>query len=141
MKSPSNSDGSFTLKKAKKKQNKVEKTITAALDQSIDQMSASTLTDIADVRRQALAHLNVEKSKNSLIDIVKKWLMMPPVAAGLPVAFAIMVTISIKDTEMDSIPELPLAMMVTEVPNEDFAMLEDLEFVAWLAENEQSILL
>jgi len=141
MKSPSNSDGSFTLKKAKKKQNKVEKTITAALDQSIDQMSASTLTDIADVRRQALAHLNVEKSKNSLIDIVKKWLMMPPVAAGLPVAFAIMVTISIKDTEMDSIPELPLAMMITEVPNEDFAMLEDLEFVAWLAENEQSILL
>ncbi|MFT5759026.1 MAG: hypothetical protein ACI9LM_003775 [Alteromonadaceae bacterium] len=141
MKSPSNSDETLGLNKTKNEQDKVEQTINDALDQSIEQLSTSTLSDIAQVRLQALKHLNARNSKESLFDIVKKWLAMPSITFGVPAALAIMITVSVKYTGVESIPELPLAMMITEVPNEDFAMLEELEFVAWLAENEQSILL
>ncbi len=141
MKSPSNLNERITLNKAEREQEKVEKTLNRALDQSIEQLSTSTLSDIAQVRRQALKHLSARNNKVSLIDIAKKWLLMPSITVGLPAALAIMITISMQYTKVESIPELPLAMMITEVPNEDFAMLEDLEFVAWLAENEQSVLL
>jgi hypothetical protein len=141
MKSPSNSDEILVLNKTKNEQDKVKQTINSALDQSTNELSASTLSDIAQVRRHALKHLNTKTSKESLFDIVKKWLAMPSIIVGVPAALAIMITISVKYTGIENIPELPLAMMITEVPNEDFAMLEDLEFVAWLAENEQSILL
>jgi hypothetical protein len=99
------------------------------------------LSDITQARKQALKYLNENNRKKSYVDTVKSWLTLPSITMGLPAALAIMVAISVKYTTLENIPELPLAMMATEVPNEDFAMLEDLEFVIWLAENEQSALL
>jgi len=139
MKPPSNE--SITLKMAESEQKKVESSLNEALDHSAEKLSASALSDITQVRMQALKCLNENNSKKSYIDTVKNWLTMPSITMGLPAALAVIIAISVKYTALESIPELPLAMMITEVPNEDFAMLEDLEFVVWLAENEQSALL
>jgi len=126
---------------AESEQNNVEKPINEALDKSVEHLSAVTLSEIGKARVLALKHLNESKNKESLIDIVKAWLTIPTITMGIPAALAVIITISVKYTALEHIPELPLAMMITEVPNEDFAMLEDLEFVTWLVENEQSSLL
>ena len=139
MKSPSNE--TITLNMADSEQKKVEKSINEALDQSVQKLSVSALSDITQARKQALKYLNENNCKKSYLDTVKSWLTMPSITMGLPATLAIMIAISVKYTTLENIPELPLAMMATEVPNEDFAMLEDLEFVVWLAENEQSALL
>lgn len=139
MKSPSNE--TITLNMAESEQKKIEKSINEALDQSVEKLSASTLSDITQARMQALKYFNESNSNKSYINTVKNWLTMPSITMGLPAALAVLITVSVKYTALENIPELPLAMMATEVPNEDFAMLEDLEFVVWLAENEQSALL
>ena len=113
-----------------------------ALDHSVSNLAENTLSDIARVRALALSQGNAQvTSKKSVIDTCITWLFNPIINIGVPVAVAIMIAISVKYVSFETIPELPLAMMATEVPNEDFAMLEDLEFVTWLAENEQSALL
>jgi len=139
MKSPSNKRVISNM--AESEQNNVEKPINEALDKSVEHLSAVTLSEIGKARVLALKHLNESKNKESLIDIVKAWLTIPTITMGIPAALAVIITISVKYTALEHIPELPLAMMITEVPNEDFAMLEDLEFVTWLVENEQSSLL
>ncbi len=113
-----------------------------ALDHSVAHLSEKTLLDIARVRAIALNHSNTQtRSRTSVIDRCLGWLFNPFINIGVPIAVAVVIAISVKYASVESIPELPLAMMVTEVPNEDFAMLEDLEFVTWLAENEQNALL
>jgi len=139
MKSPSNKR--VTPDMSGSEQYNVEKPINEALDKSVEHLSPVTLSEITQARELALKHLNERKKKESLIDTVKARLTMPAVMMGVPAALAVIITISVKYTALEHIPELPLAMMITEVPNEDFAMLEDLEFVTWLAENEQSSLL
>ena len=94
------------------------------------------------MRALALNQSNAQvRSNKSAVDRCITWLFNPMIKIGVPVAVAVMIVISVKYVTFETIPELPLAMMATEVPNEDFAMLEDLEFVTWLAENEQSALL
>lgn len=101
-----------------------------ALDHSVNNLSENTLSDIARVRAIALNQGNVQaRSNTSVVNI------------GVSVAAAVMIAISVNYVSFETIPELPLAMMATEVPSEDFAMLEELEFVTWLAENEQNALL
>ncbi len=113
-----------------------------ALDHSVNNLSENTLSDIARVRAIALNQGNVQaRSNTSVVNIALTWLCNPKVNIGVSVAVAVMIAISVNYASFETIPELPLAMMATEVPSEDFAMLEELEFVTWLAENEQNALL
>jgi len=132
MKSPSNDE----------EEGKVKLACNDALDHSVAHLSQNTLSDITRVRAVALSQSNAQtRSRKSVINRCIDWLFNPFINVGVPIAVAVVIAISVKYASIDAIPELPLAMMATEVPNEDFAMLEDLEFVTWLAENEQSALL
>ena len=140
MKLPSNSN----TESVDKKQDKVVSLVNSSLDQSVEQLSASIKSDIAQARVKALSKLKQNKQnkqKSNILNVIKSYLVSPAISVGLPVAAAVVVVISMKYMPVESIPELPLAMMATEIPNEDFAMLAELEFVTWLAENEQNSLL
>lgn len=113
-----------------------------ALNHSANTLTESTLSDIARIRAIALNSNNLEmRLKKSVFDTFIAWLFNPMINIGVPVAAAIMIAISVKYVSVEAIPELPLEMVAANVPTEDFSMLEDLEFVTWLAENEQSALL
>jgi len=139
MKSPSKYENEDKINDA---HNKSMQPINEALDHSVAHLSKSTLSDIARVRATALSQSNTQtKSMKSVVERCLAWLFNPSISIGVPVAAAVIIAVSVKYASVKTIPELPLAMMAIEVPNEDFAMLEDLEFVTWLAENEQSALL
>lgn len=137
MKSPSKDEDKRMHKNAK-----TISSVNKALNHSADTLSESTLLDLARIRAIALNSENVQKSaRKSIFDTFIAWLFNPMVNIGVPVAAVVMVVVLVKYVSVDAIPELPVVMMAADVPTEDFAMLEDLEFVTWLAENEQSILL
>ena len=141
MKSPSKSQSERQQQSVESKQEQLEQFFNQALDQTVNQLDDVKCADIAQVRKTALQQLHKKTVANSPVDNLKSWLINPLVNVGVPVAAALMIAISMKYATMNTIPELPLAMMASDIPNEDFAMLEDLEFVAWLAENEKNSLL
>jgi len=129
-----------------------EQEIIKQLDNSVDRLSVNQLNDIAQARVAALTKLNVhnvnpedniKQSGISWSEILKSYIVerVSSIKLALPVAASIALVISLTYFQAESIPELPVAMMATEFPLEDFAMLEDLEFVTWLAENETSVAL
>lgn len=139
MKSPSKYENEDKIKALHSQQLKY---VNDELDHAVSNIPDNILADIARVRATALNQSNGQvTSKASIIDKCISWLFNPLIKIGVPVAVAVMIAVSVRYVSVDTIPELPLAMMATDVPNEDFAMLEDLEFVTWLAENEQSTLL
>ncbi len=118
------------------------KSINDALNHSVNTLPESTQADIARVRAIALNSNNTQiSSHKSIMNTLSAYLFNPVLQIGVPVAAVIMIAISVKYTSVEAIPELPIALMAADVPTEDFAMLEDLEFVTWLAKNEQSTLL
>ena len=139
MKSPSKYENRDKIKTA---DNKSMHPFNDALDHSVAHLSKKTLSDIARVRAVALSQRSAQtRSRKSVINRCIDWLFNPFINIGVPIAVAVVVAISVKYVSVETIPEFPLELMATEVPNEDFAMLEDLEFVTWLAENEASMLL
>jgi len=139
MKSPSRNDNEDKIKSAR---NEAMQSVNNALNHSVDTLPKSTLTDIARVRALALNSKNVQMNpKKTIHETILAWLFNPMFKIGVPVAAAITIFISVNYVSVEVIPELPLAMMAADIPTEDFAMLEDLEFITWLAENEQSTLL
>jgi len=139
MKSPSND---VNEDKINPKCNETTQSVNNALNHSVNTLPESTLSDIARVRTLALNSTNIQmNSQKTIYDTFIAWLFNPMINIGVPVVAAITIAISVKYVSVEAIPELPLAMMAADVPTEDFAMLEDLEFVTWLAKNEQSTLL
>ena len=142
MTSPSNNDT---------KMNKnIEQKIIAQLDQSIDELSSNEQQSIVQARTLALSKLRTTKSEsNSGQFSFSLHRLFNASTLGnssfykmaLPIAATITIVVSLRYFSVNAIPALPIAMMTTEIPLEDFALLEDLEFVTWLAENETNITL
>lgn len=125
---------------------KAEQKVIEALDASVNRLPKQATDDIYQARMKALnAYQNRAKAQagkeagNGQSGI--SWFSSPFPKVALPVAAAVLVAVSLNYHTTASIPELPLAMMTEELPTEDLALLEDLEFVTWLAENEQQALL
>jgi len=139
--------------KNKQQMNKnTEQEIINQLDCSVDELSVNQLNDIAQARVAALTKLharnvnpenNIKQSAISWSEILKSYIVerVSSIKLALPVAASLALVISLTYFQAESIPELPVAMMAAQIPLEDFAMLEDLAFVTWLAENETSIAL
>jgi hypothetical protein len=129
MKSPSNQSDS------------VETLVTSALDQSVDNLSDKALSDIAQARHAAMNALYNKKQKLTVAEQMTQWVKQPFPRVAFPVAAAVVIAVSLNYSFVDSVPAIPLAMMTEDVPTEDLTLLEDLEFVTWLAQNEQDVLL
>lgn len=132
MKSPS---------KKENNQDDVVELMNSALEHSVQELPEQTLSDIAKVRATALK-ANQRNNENFLLktfkepDFITRFFTI-----AVPSAAVVVIALSVNNLSMQSIPELPSALISGEVPSEDLAMLEDMEFVAWLAENETNNLL
>ena len=127
-------------KEQKKVKQQAEQQIIAALDASVQNLPKQTQDDIYHARIKALNAYQQRARQQSRTNTAT-WFSSPFPKVALPVAAAVLVAVSLNYHSTSSIPQLPLAMMTEEMPTEDLTMLEDLEFVTWLAENEQQTLL
>jgi len=115
-----------------------------ALESSAKQLPQQTQDDIAHARQTALKVLRAQQTsttEHSLMQQVGNWVTQPFSKVAFPVAAVVLVAVSLSYSTSEQLPQLPLAMASEEVPTEDFTMLEDLEFVTWLAENPKEALL
>jgi len=115
--------------------------INRALDSSVANMSAETSADLVRIRNQALSHLsqNAAQAKPGKTGLFHLPWVKPFFQVAMPVAAVALVVVSLQPHSDKAIPALPLAMTTSQMPAEDLALLQDLEFVTWLAENEQEI--
>ena len=144
MTSPSDQQNDFNSKEKSMdthEQTKAEKQVIDALDASVKNMPQKASDDIYQARMKALNAYQHKAKAGANKGIGATWFSSPFPKVALPVAAAVLVAVSLNYHTTASVPELPLAMMTEEMPTEDLALLEELEFVTWLAENEQQALL
>lgn len=125
------------LKAAPTSTQKVEQISRDALDHAVANMSDKALTELAQIRHTALHAVRSNNTQATFINRMSSYLYSP--LSGVMIAAVVLISVSVNYHNSESIPVIPVAMLNVEVPNEDFALLEDLEFVTWLAENETSM--
>ncbi len=112
-----------------------------ALDSSVEDLPKQVLVDIAKVRASALRANKHENEKFLAKFVYDPHLLKRIMTIAVPSAVAVVIALSVNQLSITPIPELPSALLSGDVPSEDLAMLENMEFVAWLAENETNSLL
>ncbi len=122
-------------------QTSVEQAVNAALDQSVNNLSDKAVGDIFQARHAALNALHAGNVKQGFSAQLMQMVMQPFPRVALPVAAALLIAVTLNVETSDPVPAIPLALVTEDVPTEDLALLEDLEFVTWLAQNEQDVLL
>jgi hypothetical protein len=116
----------------------VEQQINSQLERANAALPQSVKQDIAAARFQAQARakaLSLNKKKSGW----RNWhTSLPATLTSVAVALTVVVLVSYKQTPV--IPVLPAELFTDEIPLEDFALLEDLEFADWLAEQQEVLL-
>ena len=120
---------------------KVEEQVVASLEDANQQLSQEALSDIARARHNALAAARIAaKERHSWFQELKRWQfpgLVNNIKFAAPVALAVTVGLLVSYTNTETIPVLPAEILSGDVPLEELAMLEELEFASWLAEQEQ----
>lgn len=128
------------------KSDRVEQQVLEALDQSNEAMPQTLVDEIAAARRQALLRAKAASDQTQgntsgfgpwLIHTALQWRLQFAIPAALAVTLAVLVSYD----PQSSVPVLPSNMLVADVPTEDLALLEDLEFASWLAEQDSEVVL
>lgn len=152
MKSPSenhdNQDNRDQQKKVSPSKSDADITtlMNAALTSSVETLPEQTTAGIAQARKVALARLqptatNSLSAQRLLPTAIHNLLTAPWVKVGVPMALVVLVTISFEPFKAELIPALPSGLIELDMPNENLALLEELDFVTWLAQNEQTAFL
>jgi hypothetical protein len=124
----------FTMSQSDDK--KLEQHVNALLEDENQNLSVQVCSDITRARVQALNKAKDKDQKHSLIERLfskQSWL----VAAPLALSAVLMVLVNIGSG--DKLPPLPLTLFSQDIPVEDLAMLEELEFATWLAEQKDMV--
>ena len=111
--------------------NKVERllrqTVVDSLDTSIEHLDAHTLSRLNQARQKALAHADRPRLLNS------QWLKAGAFALLLVIIFNGWLFMSGPDMEQMDTDDLELI-----VANEDYELIRELDFVAWMIEQENT---
>ena len=134
MKSPSKQK----LKSKSLVEKRIKQTVNNQLDESVEQLNQMALADIAHVRMNALSQVNQPTSKerfyrffyNPIKNVTSELTLSKLFTLAIPTAAAVVLTVLVTFTSVESIPQLPIALMNVDIPIEDLALLENLEFVA-----------
>lgn len=126
----------------------VEKQVISTLEQANSGLSDDVLSDIAQARLNALRKAQETSPKPFLTQHIQgmyEWLrydlFVHNYKMAAPLAVAVVVTVLVSYTKDNSVPVLPVEFLSDDVLTEELAMLEDLEFANWLAEQQQEGLL
>ena len=122
---------------------RLEKQINSHLDKANDALSEDIQNDIHKARVRAIAQAKLKANtlpysttRQILSSINLQHIFTTKlIYTATPVALALLVLISYKPIK--TIPALPGSFYSEDVPMEDLAMLEDLEFADWLAEQQE----
>jgi len=120
---------------------KTAKVVNKALDFSVNNLSENIVSDIEKARNVALMKSAAGTDKTSfftLLEVIFSNMMFKVTA---PIAAVVLLSLIITNQPKPIVPQIPLAMVSAQVPTEDLMLLEELEFITWLAENEQNALL
>jgi hypothetical protein len=117
-------------------QEKHEQKVCDILDQQVTEMDSSVEERLASIRLQAIA-LNAQAKPTLFMDAVKY-------VSAFSVVILVSALIFIQDMTDETVIAMPISIGVSEpthtldtmVLSEDIAMLADMEFVQWLANNE-----
>lgn len=119
------------------------------LDHEVENLPPSVSAELAVRRRQAILQAKeedthfVRRSFSRLGDQIKALIAYRHIT---PVALAVCLAVLVNylyqpaglDKNLAAIPALPKAMVTDGVPNEELALLQDLEFATWLSEQSTS---
>lgn len=113
---------------------KLELQVNALLEDKNQNLSAQACSDITRARVQALSKIKRDKySPFERLFSKQSWLVVAPLA--LSAVLMVIVNFGSGDT----LPPLPSNLFVQDIPVEDLAMLEELEFATWLAEQKEMV--
>lgn len=128
-------------------QQDLQKLVSESLDTANDNLTDAQLSDIAQARMNAIrqAKRQLENSKTTRSKKLTRvlgldWLLQHYQLSGT-LAVAVVIAVLVSYNQENQVPAIPLALFDNDMPTEELAMLEDLEFANWLAEKEQEGLL
>lgn len=121
----------------------LEKQINSHLDKANDTLSENVQNDIRQARVRAVAQAKLKvntlqhpTTRHIISSINLQHIFTKKVIfTATPIALTLLVLVNY--TPSRTIPALPEGFYSVDVPMEDLAMLEDLEFVDWLAEQQE----
>lgn len=125
-------------------QDKVSRKAVQALERANDRLSDDVLADIHNAREQALNQAQHKPARLRLVQsLLNRWqrmrseVLVHQFRYAAPVAVAVIVAVLVSYDSDKAIPALPEAFLSDDIPGEELAMLEELEFASWLAEQQQ----
>jgi hypothetical protein len=121
----------------------LEKQINSHLDEANDALSEDIQNDIQQARVRAIAQAKLKantllgSTTHRIISSINLQYLFTKkmIYTATPIALVLLVLVSYKPNK--TIPVLPVGLYSEDVPMEDLAMLEDLEFADWLAEQQE----
>lgn len=120
---------------------KTAKALNKALDFSVINLSENIVSDIEKARNVALMKRAAGTDKTSFFTLLEMIFSNMMFKVTAPIAAVVLISLIITNQPKPIVPQIPLAMVRAQVPTEDLMLLEELEFITWLAENEQNALL
>ncbi len=120
---------------------KVQKVVAESLDQANASLTESQRADITQARLNAIKLASQQKPSQRwlgrLFEKLKPVWLLQNYHLAAPAAVAVIVAVLVSYNQVETVPAIPAELMLGEVPLEELALLEDLEFASWLAEQEQ----
>ena len=131
----------------------LEKVAVDSLEQANAGLPEEVLSDIAQARMNALRTVRQQEVNGSQkprfskrltevrdrlrYQLSLEQLSLHNIKVTAPVAVAVVVAVLVSYNQNNAVPVLPTELVSGDVPTEELAMLEDLEFASWLAEQQQ----
>ncbi|MGJ8682140.1 hypothetical protein [Paraglaciecola sp.] len=112
---------------------KIAKKVNDLLDTENEKLSVEACADISRARLQALNSANPDKLT------LARFISKPTQFVVAPLALSAVFLVLVNFYSGDTLPHLPKHLFAQDVPMEDLAMLEELEFASWLAEQKEMV--
>lgn len=122
----------------KSEQQPIEQKVVEVLDSAEQGLPVGVKNDLAMARRKAVLQAQRQTSSGSRL-INKLMKPLTEIKFAFPAVLAIALLYIINVDQPNSVPTLPANMLSMDLPTEDLALLEDLEFANWLAEQEVTL--
>jgi len=117
------------------------KVMNQTLDASVNNLSEKIVSDLEKARNTALMQSSRGRDKTSFFTLLEMIFNNMIFKVSAPIAVVVLISLTMTHQPTSMVPQIPLAMLNAQVPTENLMLLEELEFITWLAENEQNALL
>lgn len=125
---------------SKFKSQDIEARVKQCLDEADQALPEQVCQDLSQARVQALAKARLVSSNgeiNKALNVLHRLYTFSFSISGASLAVAALLVVLVSYWQTDTNPEFPGELLIANVPMEDFALLEDLEFASWLAEQQE----